>query len=153
MQAQGLVMVDLASDLFGHRGLPGSRSRKLGAPPGPVPGDTPTTVQRPSKKDAMCNSLTGWRFSPRAGRGPGLSRAKADTDCSVGDASRALQGQAGARGRTPSSTARPAREPGGSPSWVSRMVVSAIAIPGRGLPSLRNVPSPEPGEAGSAWSA
>jgi len=30
------------------------------------------------------------------------------------------------------------------------MVVSAIAIPGRGLPSLRNVPSPEPAEAGSA---
>src|SRR5438445_7136569 len=89
MQAQGLVMVDLASDLFGHRGLPGSRSRKFGAPPGPVPGDTPTTVQRPSKKDARCNSLTGPRFSPRAGRGPGLSRAKADTDCSVGDASRA----------------------------------------------------------------
>ena len=113
VQAQGLVMVEFASDRFGHRGLPGSRSRKRGAPPGPVPGDTPTIVQRTSKNDARYNSLTGQQFSIYAGRGPGLSRAKADTDCSAGDArgpsvGREGRGERGGPGR---SSARPAPSP------------------------------------------
>src|SRR5437870_1103463 len=137
MQAQGFVMVDLASDLFGHRGLPGSRSRKRGAPPGPVPGDTPTVVQRVSKNDARCNSLTGQPFPINAGRGPGLSRAKADRDCSAGDAlgpsvGREGRGERGGPGRCRSS-ARPA------PFVVKRTRVSAGRSPGRASPSLRNV--------------